>query len=192
MFQVRIHGRGGQGVVTAAEMLSIAAFEEGKHSQAFPSFGSERMGAPVVAYVRIDEQPIELTEPVLERLGEVADPAAGNPALSYRYAQALLAGQHFDEAREFLAVAASRNPSNPIFSQMLALALERRFSKEEILEAYREAAGKDVTRKLPRFTAACLLLCAVEPFRHRLPAWPEKIEAIIAAAEALFDEREAS
>ena len=65
MFQVRIHGRGGQGVVTAAEMLSIAAFDEGKHAQAIPSFGSERMGAPVVAYVRIDDDPIELTEPVL-------------------------------------------------------------------------------------------------------------------------------
>ena len=64
MFEIRIHGRGGQGVVTAAEMLSIAAFEEGKHSQAIPSFGSERMGAPVVAYVRIDDEPIEITEPV--------------------------------------------------------------------------------------------------------------------------------
>ncbi len=66
MFQVRIHGRGGQGVVSAAEMLSVAAFEEGKHSQAVPSFGSERMGAPVVAYVRIDDREIELREPVLE------------------------------------------------------------------------------------------------------------------------------
>ncbi len=66
MFQVRIHGRGGQGVVSAAEMLSIAAFEEGKYSQAVPSFGSERMGAPVVAYVRIDEREIELREPVLD------------------------------------------------------------------------------------------------------------------------------
>jgi pyruvate ferredoxin oxidoreductase gamma subunit len=66
MFQVRIHGRGGQGVVSAAEMLSVAAFEEGKHSQAVPSFGSERMGAPVVAYVRIDDHEIELREPVLE------------------------------------------------------------------------------------------------------------------------------
>jgi len=65
MFEIRIHGRGGQGVVTAAEMLSIAAFEEGKHSQAIPSFGSERMGAPVVAYVRIDDEPIELYEPVM-------------------------------------------------------------------------------------------------------------------------------
>jgi pyruvate ferredoxin oxidoreductase gamma subunit len=66
MFEVRIHGRGGQGVVSAAEMLSVAAFEEGKHAQAVPSFGSERMGAPVVAYVRIDEREIELREPVLE------------------------------------------------------------------------------------------------------------------------------
>ena len=56
MFQLRIHGRGGQGVVTAAEMLSIAAFAEGRHAQAFPSFGSERTGAPVVAFCRIDDK----------------------------------------------------------------------------------------------------------------------------------------
>ncbi len=66
MFQVRIHGRGGQGVVSAAEMLSIAAFEQGMFSQAFPSFGSERMGAPVVSYVRMDDDVIELREPVFE------------------------------------------------------------------------------------------------------------------------------
>lgn len=65
MFQVRIHGRGGQGVVTAAEMLSIAAFEEGRHAQAFPSFGSERTGAPVVAYVRIADGEIRLREPIM-------------------------------------------------------------------------------------------------------------------------------
>jgi pyruvate ferredoxin oxidoreductase gamma subunit len=65
MLQIRIHGRGGQGVVTAAEMLSIAAFEQGHHAQAFPSFGSERTGAPVVAFARIDEREIRLREPVL-------------------------------------------------------------------------------------------------------------------------------
>ena len=65
MFQVRIHGRGGQGVVTAAEMLSIAAFLEGHYSQAFPSFGSERMGAPVMAFCRIDDKEIRLREPVM-------------------------------------------------------------------------------------------------------------------------------
>lgn len=64
VFQVRIHGRGGQGVVTAAEMLSLAAFDEGRHAQAFPSFGSERNGAPVVSFCRIDDRPIRLREPV--------------------------------------------------------------------------------------------------------------------------------
>jgi pyruvate ferredoxin oxidoreductase gamma subunit len=65
MFQVRIHGRGGQGVVTAAEMLSIAAFSEGRHAQAFPSFGSERTGAPVVAFCRMDDKEIRLREPIM-------------------------------------------------------------------------------------------------------------------------------
>ena len=66
VFQVRIHGRGGQGVVSAAEMLSIAAFGEGYHAQAFPSFGSERMGAPVTAFCRIHDEEIRLREPVMQ------------------------------------------------------------------------------------------------------------------------------
>jgi pyruvate ferredoxin oxidoreductase gamma subunit len=66
MFEIRLHGRGGQGVVTAAEVLSVAAFDEGRRAQAFPSFGSERMGAPVAAYCRIDDREIRLREPVLE------------------------------------------------------------------------------------------------------------------------------
>jgi len=66
MFQVRIHGRGGQGVVTGAELLSIAAFHEGIHAQAFPSFGSERMGAPVISYCRMDNKEIRLREPINE------------------------------------------------------------------------------------------------------------------------------
>lgn len=65
MFQIRIHGRGGQGVVTAAELLSVAAFREGRYAQAFPSFGSERTGAPVVAYCRINDWAIRLREPIL-------------------------------------------------------------------------------------------------------------------------------
>ena len=66
MFELRIHGRGGQGVVTAAEMMSVAAFAEGRHAQAFPSFGSERMGAPVVAFCRIADKEIRLREPIME------------------------------------------------------------------------------------------------------------------------------
>jgi pyruvate ferredoxin oxidoreductase gamma subunit len=66
VFQVRIHGRGGQGVVTAAELLSVAAFHDGLHAQAFPSFGSERNGAPVAAFCRISEHQIRSREPVME------------------------------------------------------------------------------------------------------------------------------
>jgi len=66
MFQVRFHGRGGQGVVTAAELLASAAFREDRYAQAFPSFGSERMGAPVLSFCRIDDKPIRTREPVTE------------------------------------------------------------------------------------------------------------------------------
>jgi len=66
MFQVRFHGRGGQGVVTAAELLASAAFREDRYAQAFPSFGSERMGAPVMSFCRIDGKPIRTREPVSE------------------------------------------------------------------------------------------------------------------------------
>ncbi|MEO5370548.1 MAG: 2-oxoacid:acceptor oxidoreductase family protein [Magnetococcus sp. DMHC-1] len=53
-------------MVSAAEMLSVAAFLEGRHAQAFPSFGSERMGAPVISYCRIDDKEIRLREPIMK------------------------------------------------------------------------------------------------------------------------------
>lgn len=60
MIEIRFHGRGGQGAVTAAEILAKAAFEDGKFSQAFPFFGVERRGAPVMAFTRIDDNPINV------------------------------------------------------------------------------------------------------------------------------------
>lgn len=63
--EVRLHGRGGQGVVTAAALLALAAFLDGRAALAFPSFGSERMGAPVEAYVRVSDEAISVREPVL-------------------------------------------------------------------------------------------------------------------------------
>ncbi|MFC4944998.1 2-oxoacid:acceptor oxidoreductase family protein [Pseudonocardia sp. GCM10023141] len=62
MFEVRVHGRGGQGVVTTAALLSIAGFRDGRQAQAFPSFGSERTGAPVVAFCRLADDPIRSRE----------------------------------------------------------------------------------------------------------------------------------
>ncbi len=66
VYQVRLHGRGGQGVVTAAELIASAAIADGLYAQAFPSFGSERTGAPVAAYCRIDDKPIRSREPVAD------------------------------------------------------------------------------------------------------------------------------
>ncbi len=64
--EIRIHGRGGQGVVTAAELLAVAAFEDGKYAQAFPSFGSERMGAPVQSFVRIADRKVHNRSQIYE------------------------------------------------------------------------------------------------------------------------------
>ncbi|MDP8254137.1 MAG: 2-oxoacid:acceptor oxidoreductase family protein [Candidatus Alcyoniella australis] len=66
MIEIRFHGRGGQGAVTSAELLAQAAIGEGKYAQAFPSFGPERRGAPVLAFARIDEQQIRSREQVYE------------------------------------------------------------------------------------------------------------------------------
>jgi len=64
MVEIRIHGRGGQGVVTAAELIAIAAFKSQKVAQAFPAFGVERTGAPIEAFARIDKEPIRTREQV--------------------------------------------------------------------------------------------------------------------------------
>lgn len=86
MLEVRFHGRGGQGVVLASEILANAAFLEGKNVQSFPFFGVERRGAPLVAFTRISQQPI-LIRSAVERphyvlvldasLLKAVDPAAG-------------------------------------------------------------------------------------------------------------------
>jgi pyruvate ferredoxin oxidoreductase gamma subunit len=64
MKEIRFHGRGGQGVVTSANLLAIAAFKEGKYCQAFPFFGTERRGAPVVSFARIDKKFIRTREQI--------------------------------------------------------------------------------------------------------------------------------
>jgi pyruvate ferredoxin oxidoreductase gamma subunit len=60
MIEIRFHGRGGQGAVTSVELLALAAINEGKFAQGFPSFGPERRGAPVLAFCRVDDHHIRL------------------------------------------------------------------------------------------------------------------------------------
>ncbi|MEW6185825.1 MAG: pyruvate ferredoxin oxidoreductase subunit gamma [Thermodesulfobacteriota bacterium] len=66
MIEVRFHGRGGQGAVTSAELIALAAIEEGQYAQAFPLFGPERRGAPVVAFLRVSSSPIRIRSKVYE------------------------------------------------------------------------------------------------------------------------------
>ncbi|MGB9499960.1 MAG: pyruvate ferredoxin oxidoreductase subunit gamma [Dissulfuribacterales bacterium] len=76
MLEIRLHGRGGQGAVTSAELLAMATINEGKYGQAFPSFGPERRGAPVIAFCRIDEKQIKIRSNINEPdLVMVLDPS---------------------------------------------------------------------------------------------------------------------
>lgn len=64
MQEIRIHGRGGQGVVTASELIAISAFYKDNYTQAFPSFGVERTGAPIESYARINNKFIRTREQI--------------------------------------------------------------------------------------------------------------------------------
>ncbi len=86
MIEIRFHGRGGQGAVTSAELVAQAAIDSGKFATAFPSFGPERRGAPVVAFARVDDKPVRLRSKVYKpdvvivldpSLLEIANPAEG-------------------------------------------------------------------------------------------------------------------
>jgi len=86
LIEIRLHGRGGQGGITAALMLMEAAFTEGKWGQKIPVYGGERRGAPVVAYLRIDDKPVRQTTAIYEPdwivvldegLGEIVNVSSG-------------------------------------------------------------------------------------------------------------------
>ena len=83
MYEIRFHGRGGQGAVTAAILLVEAAAIEGKQVQAFPAFGPERRGAPVVAYARISDEPIEINCGIYEPDAVVVLDASVKPANAF-------------------------------------------------------------------------------------------------------------
>jgi len=67
MFEIRIHSRGGQGGVTAARLLALAAIHDGKYATAAPFYGAERRGAPIVSFVRIDDKPIKIYSQIKNR-----------------------------------------------------------------------------------------------------------------------------
>jgi len=66
MIEIRFHGRGGQGAVVASKILATSIFLDGKYSQSFPAFGVERRGAPVTAFLRVDDKPIRIRTEIYE------------------------------------------------------------------------------------------------------------------------------
>ncbi len=86
MIEIVFHGRGGQGAVTSAELTALAAINEGRYAQAFPSFGPERRGAPVMAFARVDDKKIRIRSKIYTpnvvlvldpSLLKILDPTAG-------------------------------------------------------------------------------------------------------------------
>jgi len=66
LIEIRWHGRAGQGIITVSRLLALAAIMEGKHAQAFPEFGPERLGSAMRGYTRISDEPIEIHSPIYE------------------------------------------------------------------------------------------------------------------------------
>ncbi len=187
MFQVRIHGRGGQGVVTAAELLSVAAFLEDKHSQAFPMFGSERTGAPVVAFCRFDDAPIRLREPIVEPDALIIQ----DPTLLHQVD--LFGGVGRDA---FILV----NTSKPLVDLGLGADFLERFRADRVVSVpATELAREHVGRPLPNaallggfaaLTGALGIASVVSAIRDRFPG--RVGEANVAAAEAAYEAIRAS
>jgi pyruvate ferredoxin oxidoreductase gamma subunit len=181
MFQVRIHGRGGQGVVTAAELLSVAAFDEGRHAQAFPTFGSERTGAPVVAFCRFDDRPIRVREPITDPDAVIVQ----DPTLLHQVD--LFAGLRDDG---YLLINSSRS-----FAELGLDELEQRLRPERLLTLpATELARQHLGRPLPNaallggfaaFTETISLAAVCGAIREKFPG--PVGEANVAAAEAAHD-----
>jgi len=182
MFQVRIHGRGGQGVVTAAELLSVAAFSEGRHAQAFPTFGSERTGAPVVAFCRFDDRPIRVREPITQPDALIVQ----DPTLLHQVD--LFAGLGDDG---YLLINTSRS-----FAELGLGEFVRRFRPDRLLTVpATELARRHLGRPLPNaallggfaaLTGTISLASVATAIRDKFPG--PVGEANVAASQAAYDE----
>jgi pyruvate ferredoxin oxidoreductase gamma subunit len=180
MFAVRIHGRGGQGAVTAAEMLSVAAFGEGRHAQAFPTFGSERTGAPVVSFCRIDDRPIRVREPITHPDAVVVQ----DPTLLHQVD--LFAGL---SPQGYLLVNTSRTLEELGLAELAGALDVRRVATVPATELAREHLGRPLPNAallggFAALTGQVGLPAVLHAIRARFPGWVG--EANAAAADAAY------
>lgn len=178
MHQIRIHGRGGQGVVTSAELLALAAFHDGLHAQAFPTFGSERSGAPVVAFCRITDVPIRAHEPIAEPdVVVVQDPTLLHQVAVFEgLADDGVAILNSSRGATELGLDALGTARHVVTLPATALALEH---------LGRPLPGAPLLAALVAVTGVVTLESLVTAIRERLPG--RHIEGNVAAARAAYE-----
>lgn len=162
MFEIRFHGRGGQGAVTASRILAQAAFEEGRYVISFPFFGTERRGAPVTAFTRIDEEPILLKTQIYNPdVVVILDPyvlktsnvTSGVPENGMFIINTWKSPEEFDLGRKTVTVDATSiavslelgNRANPIVNTSMLGAFARatgKVSLESVVNATMESSPK--------------------------------------------------
>jgi len=170
LLEIRWHGRGGQGAVTASEILAEAAREEGKYFQAFPDYGPERMGAPVRAYTRISKTPImqhcQINKPdavvVLDstligvvdfmeglKEGGIVIVNIGMSAADLKKKLGFTGGKLFtvDATRIAIDTIGRNIPNTPLVGALIS-ALGRGLSKEAVLNGVKKKMGGKVSEKL--------------------------------------------
>ena len=175
-FEVRFHGRGGQGVVTAAELLSVAAFSQGLRALAFPSFGSERTGAPVVSYCRIDDRAIRAHDPVTAPQAVVVQ----DPTLLHL--PGVLDGLTADG---YLVVNSSGSPESLGLARLAPQLQPRRIVTLPATDLAREALGRPLPNTallgaLAGLTAVVMLESLQEAIRERFGAAAGNLNASLA------------
>ena len=145
LIEIRWHGRGGQGAVTASEITAIAAIEQGKYAQAFPSFGVERRGAPVEAFTRIDDKPIYIRSKVYEPdIIVVLDPTLLGPEIAQGLKEGGLVVVNTDKSPEEVKKLLDRDDIRVAVVDATKIALEtlrRPIVNTAILGAFVKASG---------------------------------------------------
>lgn len=171
MTQIRIHGRGGQGVVTAAELIAIAGYQQGLQAQAFPFFGVERRGAPISSFVRLDTEPIISKERIYNPdillildftlLSGHSDIYSGihkdtivivNAPLDYQFKQKLVTKKiYFSPASTIAQEVFGKNITNTVmlgalvkYSQVVSLEAIKFAIKEKFREKGKELINKNI------------------------------------------------
>ncbi len=178
LVEIRWHGRGGQGAVTASEIVAKAVIAEGRYAQAFPSFGVERRGAPVEAFTRIDDKPIYIRSKIYEPdIIVVLDPTLLGPELAKGLKKGGLAIVNTEKSPDEVRKMLGRDDVKVAVVDATKIALEtlkRPIVNTAILGAFAKVTGLVSLDKL------------LEAVKEKVP--PRTVEANLEAVKRAYEE----